>query len=190
MIRFICLVIFRMTGWKYIENIPAELKSFVMIGAPHTSNYDFVPAMSVATIMKRNARFVIKKEWIKFPLNLLMVPAGAIGLDRNKIKESGKQSNTDLMAYLFVEIPDLVLMISPEGTRKPNEDWKTGFYYIAQKAGVPIVLGFADYKKKEAGLGMVIWPTNFEEDMQKISDFYRTVTGSRPENFRLDRRFP
>ncbi len=90
---------------------------------------------------------------------------------------------------LFEEIPDLVLMISPEGTRKPNENWKTGFYYIAQKAGVPIVVGYPDYKKKEAGLGLVIYPTNFDDDMKKINEFYSKCTGAKPENFLLDKRF-
>ena len=190
MIRSICTMIFKCTGWKFVDSIPPELRSFVMLGVPHTSNFDFVPAMAVAKLMKRNARFVIKSEWMKFPLNLVMGPAGGIGINRKKIIEGGRQSNTDAMADLFKEIPDLVLMIAPEGTRRPNDNWKTGFYYIAQKAGVPLVLGYDDHAKKEAGLGMVIHLTNFEDDMKKISDFYRGVGAARPDNFLLDKRFP
>ena len=189
MIRTACLFIFKITGWKFVNNVPEEIRSFVMIGAPHTSNYDFIPAMAVSKLCKRNARFVIKSDWLKFPMNIIMVPAGAVGIDRDKIKEKN-QSTTDAMAHLFEEIPDLVLMISPEGTRKPNDNWKTGFYYIAQKAGVPLVLGYDDHAKKEAGLGLVIHLTDFETDMKKISDFYRTVSAAVPENFLLDKRFP
>ncbi len=188
MLKAVCVFIFKATGWKFKTEIPSELRSFIFIGAPHTSNWDFVPAMAMAHLLKRNARFVIKAEWVKFPLGLIMKPAGAIGLDRNKLK-AGAGSNTDLMALLFKEYPELVLMISPEGTRKPNENWKTGFYYIAQKANVPIVLGYADYSTKTAGVGKVIYPTNFEQDMIQITDFYREIKGCHPENFKLDKRF-
>lgn len=188
MIKFACSLIFRLSGWKYEIHLPKDLRSFIFLGAPHTSNYDFIPAMSMAFFMHRNAKFVIKKEWLKFPMNLFLGPAGAIGIDRNKVK-TGSSSTTDAMAQLFNEYPELVLMIAPEGTRSPNESWKTGFYYIAQKAKVPIVLGFADFSKKVAGTGPVIYPTNFEEDMKKIMEFYSSVQGHRPENFKVDHRY-
>lgn len=188
MIRQICTLIFKASGWTYKSSIPEDLRSFVMIGAPHTSNYDFIPTMAVSYNMKRQAHFVIKKEWLKFPLNLFFKPLGAIGLDRTVLKTKSV-NNTDLMAGLFKNHPEFVLMISPEGTRSPVKNWKTGFYYIAQKANVPIVLGYANYKNKEAGLGMVIHPNNFEEDMHKIMDFYRGMTGHVPGNFILDERF-
>jgi hypothetical protein len=93
------------------------------------------------------------------------------------------------MASLFKERSEFVLMISPEGTRSPNKHWKTGFYYIAQKAQVPIVLGYANYKTKEAGLGLVLYPQDFEKDMATIMDFYRTMGGKVQSNFLLDERF-
>lgn len=188
MIKSICVLIFKLSGWKFEGHLPDELRSFIFIGAPHTSNHDFIPAMTVAKLMKRNAKFVIKSEWLKFPLNLIMKPAGAIGLDRKRIKD-GSHSNTDSMAKLFKEFPELVLMISPEGTRSPNANWKTGFYYIAQKANVPIVLGYVDFDKKVAGIGPIIYPQNFEKDMAQISNFYRGVKGKNPENFKVDSRY-
>lgn len=188
MLRPICTLIFKLSGWKFKNDIPDDLRSFVFLGAPHTSNHDIVPAMAVATLMKRNARFIIKSDWMKFPMNLIMGPAGGIGLDRQKLK-GGAMSNTETMASLFKEFPELVLMIAPEGTRKPNQHWKTGFYYMAQKAGVPIVLGYADFEKKIAGVGKVIYPTDFETDMKQIMDFYRQIKGKTPENFLLDERF-
>jgi 1-acyl-sn-glycerol-3-phosphate acyltransferase len=189
MLKSICTALFKASGWTFKSNLPDDLRSFIFIGAPHTSNHDFIPAMALSFLMKRNAKFVIKKEWLKFPLNLVLVPAGAIGIDRKKVKEKGGISTTDAMADLFKEYPDLVLMIAPEGTRSPNPNWKTGFYYIAQKANVPIVLGYADFSKKEAGIGLVIYPTNFEEDMKKIMHFYEGIEGKVPQNFKLDEKF-
>lgn len=189
MLKAICSLMFKASGWKLQSDLPQELTSFIFLGAPHTSNHDFIPAMTLAHHLKRNAKFVIKDDWMKFPMNLIMRPAGAIGLNRDKLKEQGHASNTDMMADLFKQYPELVLMIAPEGTRAPNSHWKTGFYYIAQKANVPIVLGFADFEKKTAGTGPVIYPTDFEKDMKTIMAFYRQVKGCQPDNFQLDSRY-
>lgn len=123
MIKLACATLFKLSGWKFEGQLPEALRSFIFLGAPHTSNYDFVPAMSVAYFLHRNAKFVIKDDWMKFPLNLILGPAGAIGLDRKRLKE-GAASNTDAMAELFKKYPELVLMIAPEATRSPNENWK------------------------------------------------------------------
>lgn len=189
MFRFLCALFLKATGWKYKTVVPDNLRSFVFIGAPHTANFDFIPTMGMSYLMKRNARFVIKKEWLKFPLNLFFKPLGGIGVDRTVLKEGKTASNTDVIAQLFKENDELVLMISPEGTRSPNKKWKTGFYYIAQKANVPLVLGYADYGTKEVGMGLVIYPEDFEKDMFKIMDFYKEMKGKVPENFLLDERY-
>lgn len=177
----------RLFGWKYVNLIPSSVKSFVALGAPHTSNYDFFPGMGANYYLK--GKFVIKSDWLKFPFGAIFKSMGAIGVNRELIKEGKVASSTDLLANLFKEYSDLKLLIAPEGTRSPVKEWKSGFYYIAQKAGVPIVLGFADYKKKEYGLGAIIYPTNFEDDMKKIMDFYRHIQGHTPKNFFLDHRF-
>lgn len=184
MLKYLCYLIFKIQGWTYKESIPQDLRSFVMVGAPHTSNWDFIPAMAVSYKMNRNAHFVIKHSWMRFPLKTFFKSLGAIGINRKDIGSGKIKSSTDLFAKLF-ENKEFVLMISPEGTRKKNAKWKTGFYHIAKKAQVPIVLGYDDYVKKEAGLGMVIYPDNFEEDMQKINDFYKDKRGHRPQNFLL-----
>jgi hypothetical protein len=189
MIKKVCAKIIEKAGWKFINNVPDDLKSFVFIGAPHTSNFDFIPAMAVSHLMQRNARFVIKKEWLSFPLNYFFEPLGAIGVKRNTQKDSKTLSYTDEMAKMFEENKEFVLMIAPEGTRSPNPNWKTGFYYIAQKAKVPIVLGFADFERKEVGLGLIIYPSNFEKDMELIMDFYQHKHGKITKNFELDKKF-
>jgi hypothetical protein len=188
MIKLACELIFKLSGWKFVNNIPDEVRSFIFLGAPHTSNADFIPAMAISRMMKRNAKFVIKSEWLKFPLNLILKPMGAYGLDRSKLQES-RQNNTELMAGLFNDFKELVLTIAPEGTRRRTEHWKTGFYYVALKAKVPIVLGYADFDKKEAGLGLIIYPSDFETDMKKIMQFYKDVKGRRPQNFVIDSRY-
>jgi 1-acyl-sn-glycerol-3-phosphate acyltransferase len=186
MLKEVCTLLFKASGWIFKNSIPQDLKSFILVGAPHTSNHDFIPAMAIAKLINRSPRFAIKDEWMKFPFNLVMKPAGAIGIDRSKMKEG---SQTDVMAQLFKDNPELVLMIAPEGTRRPSPNWKTGFYYIAQKANVPIVLGYADFKKKEAGTGPIIYPKNFEEDMKAIMKFYEGIHAKKPENFVPDTRF-
>jgi len=188
MVKFICYLIFRLQGWSYQNRLSTKYSSYVFVGAPHNSNWDFIPAMAVA-FKTGGGKFAIKKEWMKFPLNLFFKPIGAIGIDRSKTKNTGAPSSTDRMANLFKEHRDLVLMIAPEGTRASTAEWKSGFWHIAHKAQVPIVLGFADYNLKLAGLGMVIHTTNFEEDMKKIMAFYKTITACDPSKFKLDNRF-
>lgn len=186
MVKFVSFIIFKIRGWKFINTLPRELQSFVLIGAPHTSNQDFIPAMTMAYMLKQKSHFVIKNEWLKIPLiGWILKSMGAIGLDRKKIQENGPSHSTDLMANFFQQEKNFVLFISPEGTRKANPNWKTGFYYIAQKAHVPIVLGYADYKNKVAGLGTYFYPKNFKEDMDKISQYYSTISAKVPENFCL-----
>lgn len=189
MLKLGCTLIFKLTGWKYVNVVPDDLRSFVFIGAPHTSNLDFIPVMAMVSHMNRNTKFIIKQEWLKGPIGALIKRTGAIGIDRKKIQQNANSNTTELMSELFQKYQDLVLMISPEGTRKPNTNWKSGFYYIASKANVPIVLGYADWKKKEAGMGKVIYPTNFEEDMKNIMNFYRNITGKHHKNFKLDERY-
>jgi 1-acyl-sn-glycerol-3-phosphate acyltransferase len=189
MLKRLCALIFRASGWTFRSELPPELRSFIFLGAPHTSNHDFIPAMAVAHFLGRNAKFVIKDDWLRFPMNLVLGPMGAVGIDRRRLQTEGRASTTDLMADLFRRHPELVLMIAPEGTRRPNPEWKTGFYYTAKKAGVPIVLGFADFATKVAGTGPVIYPTDFDRDMRAIMKFYETITPRRPENSRPDARF-
>jgi 1-acyl-sn-glycerol-3-phosphate acyltransferase len=189
MLKTVCSLLAHLEGWTFdMSSLPSDLKSFIILGAPHTSNFDIVPSMALAKHLNRNCKFVIKEQWTRFPMGLIMKPAGAIGLNREKLK-GGPQSTTDLMAALFTQFQDLVLMIAPEGTRSPNPVWKTGFYFIAQKAKVPLVLGYGDFRTKIAGTGPVIYPTDLESDMKIIMNFYKSITPKVPQNFLLDERY-
>jgi 1-acyl-sn-glycerol-3-phosphate acyltransferase len=161
----------------------------VIVAAPHTSNWDFFPAMGVIYKLqskKAKPRFIIKKSWLFFPMNLILGPMGAFGVERNN---ASGINQTDMLADIFKQHQDFIMMISPEGTRSPNDQWKTGFYTVALKANVPIALAYADYTKKEVGIAKVIYPKNFEDDMRLICDVYKTIQGKTPRNFKLDKRF-
>lgn len=172
-------------------DIPREVYRCVIIAAPHTSNWDIWYARLGFFIMGIPLRFTIKKEWTRFPFGLFVKPMGGLGIDRSPRPDTGKRpSYVELMAALFDDYDQIAVMVTPEGTRSLSPKWKTGFYYVAKEAGVPICLGYLDYKNKEAGVGGFVYPSdNMEADMKKIMDFYRPIQGKYPEQFSLDKRF-
>ena len=176
--KTISKALLRLAGWKLgpvVEDVP----KCVICVAPHTSNWDFIVGKLFYTSIGRNAGFLIKKEWFFFPLNLLFDWLGGVPVDRHK-----RTSVTDQMVEQFNQRKEFQLAVTPEGTRKRVEDWKKGFYYIAQKANVPILMAYFDYKKKEAGFKGVFYPTgNADKDIREIREHYRGVTACHPENF-------
>ncbi len=190
MLQFICRLIFRLRGWKVDKNLPSEIKKCVIIAAPHTSNWDFCYAMAAFSIYKLRIRFTVKKEWMRFPFSLVMKPLGAIAIDRSpRTAGSERLSFTDAMADLFRKKSELVILITPEGTRGLNDKWKTGFFYTAKQANVPICLGFMDYNRKVAGINTVVYPTDLETTMKQIMNFYKNIHPKFPEKFSLDKTF-
>lgn len=182
-------LLFRIGRWKITHYLPAEIKQCVVVVAPHTSNWDFVYGMGAVQYMKIHPRFAIKKEWIRFPLKKLMLRLGALPVDRGQKNNDSaeKKSTVDAMAHLFSQHDTLRLIITPEGTRRRVQKWKTGFYYVALKAKVPIALGFMDYEKRECGIDSIIYPSgDFRADMKKIMDFYKNMKGGNPESFSVD----
>jgi 1-acyl-sn-glycerol-3-phosphate acyltransferase len=173
---------FRLKGWKVQNNIPNNIAKAVVIGAPHTSNWDFVYTMAYMHIVQLKTNYFIKKELYTWPLKSLLKQTGAIPIARN--------SNTNLVAQMVQELKDrneLKLLLSAEGTRKKVSHWKSGFYQIALQAKVPIILGYLDYSTKTAGLGLLLYLTgNKEADMQAIQQFYSNKVGKNPQNFDID----
>ena len=176
---------FWITGWKVVGSYPANVPKCVMIAAPHTSNWDLVYARAAFFVLEVPVRYTIKKEMMKFaPLGWLLKKLGAIPIERNKerARRLGQSSMVQSMIDLFDQHDELVILVTPEGTRKFVPKWRTGFYYTAVQAGVPIVLGYLDYKKKHAGIGPTIYPSgNIQEDMYKILNFYAGLTPKYPE---------
>ncbi len=171
--------IFFIFGWKTNYKKEFLVDKCVMIAAPHTSNWDLVFAMAFYWKYDIAAKFFIKDDWTKGMHGWFIKKMGGIGVTRGK--------NNNLVEYavkLYNEKEKFLLLVPAEATRKRVPKWKRGFYVIAKKANVPVSLGYLDYKKKEAGIGGLFELTDsFEEDMQKIQDFYKNITAKFPENY-------
>ncbi|BBL21377.1 MULTISPECIES: 1-acyl-sn-glycerol-3-phosphate acyltransferase [Acinetobacter] len=191
MLRKIAEYSLGLMGWETDNQWPQGLEQCVMIAAPHTSNWDAVYARLALKVLGVNVRITIKDSYMKFPLGPFVRAMGGIGIDRSPKKEGqARASMVQLMADLFKEHPHLVMLVTPEGTRAKQENWKTGFYHIAMTAGVPIALAYMDYQKKRAGVGKIIYPTgNYEQDMQEIMQFYANIEPKFPEKFSVDVRY-
>lgn len=171
-------------GWKIEADDMSELKKAVIIMAPHTSNWDFPIGRLALFTRKISIKTMIKKESFWFPMGVFLKWLGAIPVDRSNSQKTLK-SVTDA----FKKADEFILLIAPEGTRSLARRWKKGFYFIAQTAEVPIVLGFLDYKNKIAGMGPVFYPTgDYDEDLKKIESFYKDKKPRHPEKFNLSAR--
>jgi 1-acyl-sn-glycerol-3-phosphate acyltransferase len=128
-----------------------------------------------------NPHVLMKKEWFFFPIKYLLTALGGIPVNRKK-----KTALSDQMVEVFASNAHFQLAVAPEGTRKKNAHWKTGFYYIAVNAGVPITLAYIDYEKKEAGISSNYYPTgNTKRDIEEIKQFYKDVQGRHPKKFAI-----
>lgn len=182
MITRFFILLFKLNGWKIVGTVPPEIKKAVVIAAPHTSNWDFVYALAIFRLLKLNVRYLIKKELFRFPLSILLNNTGGIPVERSK-----KQSLTDQIIQKFNEADNLLITVPAEGTRKRVEKWKSGFYYAALGANVPILPGYLDFKKKEGGFGAPIYLTgNKTDDLARIKAFYEGMTAKYPEQFNLN----
>ncbi len=172
-------------GWKIEGDMPEGIKKGVIVVAPHTSNWDFVVGRLVLNVMRSKAKFLIKEESFFFPLGMILRGLGAIPVARGR---SGNMVNQ--VAAYFAKSDSLFVVITPEGTRKPNKRWKKGFYYIAQRANVPVLLGKLDYERKRGGVGEVFYPTgDVDKDMEHIYGFYRKHGKAKyPEKFVVPER--
>lgn len=170
--KVISKALLRMMGWK-IGPIIEDVPKCVICAAPHTSNWDLIIGKLFYTAIGRNARFLIKKEWFFFPFNLIFKSIGGIPVDRKK-----STSVTDQVAKLFRINDEFQIAITPEGTRKKVDEWKKGFYYIALKAAVPIMMVYIDYQNKEIGYKGIFHPTgDVDGDIMAIRDYYKGLTG-------------
>lgn len=172
-------IFFKILGWKLENSFDPALRKCVVIVAPHTSSYDFFIGILVRKIIRVHIDFVGKKELFKPPFGWYFRMVGGTPLDR-----SGNQKKVDAIAELFQQKNIFRLALSPEGTRKKTDRWKTGFYYIAIKANVPIIPVSFDFGTKKVKIASPFYPSgNLEKDMSEIQDFYKGVQGRIPENF-------
>ena len=168
--------VLKLMGWRIEGELP-KLDKFIVIGAHHTSNWDFVVFIAFKFILRLNARWFGKHTIFRWPFGRLLRGWGGIPIRRDR------QVNTvELAIQAFREHRQFVLVLSPEGTRKKVVRWKTGFYHIALGANVPLVLGALDYRNKRVVIGPIFWPSGDEAaDLKKIFEFYRPFIPKKPE---------
>ena len=183
LLRWLSKHTLRLLGWTLTGQMPAHTPKSVLIAAPHTSNWDFPYTLMVAFAMGLNIQWMGKKQLFRPPFRHIMLWLGGMPVDRSQ--------STNLVAasvQTLLECPhELHMVVPPEGTRSQSRHWKTGFYYIALQAQVPIVLGYMDFAQKKSGLGPALVPTgDIQADMGHIKAFYAPFKGKNPDQFVSD----
>lgn len=175
-VRRVLLWFYRRQGWKAVGTPPASRRC-VIIAAPHTSNWDFVYFLGLVDALGIRAHFMGKRSLFRWPLGGFMRDMGGVAIDR-----SSRNNMVQAMIDEFAARDEFMLTIAPEGTRGKAGDWKTGFYNIALKAGVPMVPGYMDYRRKVVGLGPAMTPSgDYEKDLAALAAFYAPITPKHPE---------
>ncbi|PPE72407.1 glycerol acyltransferase [Solimonas fluminis] len=173
--------ILTLTGWSVDVRLPDEPK-LIIIAAPHSSNWDFVYGLAAIFVTQLHFNFFGKHTLFKGPLGGLFRRVGGIPVDRTA--PGGLVAET---VRIFESRPQLLLALTPEGTRSRVTVWKRGFWHMAQAANVPVAVAYIDYKRKKAGIEWLFRPTgNWEADMRPVFEFYRTVGAKRPDNFAVE----
>lgn len=178
MLKLVAKAFLRGTGWE-AESSPPQLAKFVLIAAPHTSNWDLPYMLALAQVYELRISFMMKHTVFRGPAGALFRWLGGIPIRRDRRNDLVKQ-----MVERFRASDSLVLVVPAEGKRARTDYWKSGFYHIAREAGVPIVLGYLDFARRRGGFGPALMPTgDFAADMDIIRDFYADKTGRHPELF-------
>ena len=183
LLRGVSIAFLRLTGWKVVGKLPSDAAKSVLIAAPHTSNWDLPYTLMVAFALRLNVYWMGKTSLFSPPFGGIMMWLGGIPVDRSQSNNLVAASS----AAIARATGPLQLIVPPEGTRSGTRYWKTGFYYIAAGAGVPIVLAYLDYDKKVGGLGPVFTTTgDIDADMAAIKAFYAGVKGKNADQFIAD----
>jgi len=178
-------LILKLFGWRIDKGEIQTVQQAVLVVAPHTSMLDFFIGRMAFYYFGLKVKFIIKKEMFWFPLGFFLKKMGGVPIDRKNTSGVITQ-----IADIFNQHDNIFLAITPEGTRKLNKHWKKGFYHIALKAQVPMVLAYVDYKKKTGGVGPIIQPSgDYESDLQQIQEFYKTINAKHPEYFSLSEMY-
>ena len=180
LLRVGSVLFLRVTGWQVQGALAPEARKSVFIAAPHTSNWDLPYTLMVAFALGLDIRWMGKASLFRWPFGWFMRWLGGIPVDRSRSNDLVAAS-----ALALTEAPGAMqLIVPPEGTRGRTRYWKTGFYYIAAAARVPIVMAYMDYERKRSGLGPVFVPTgNVDADMATIKAFYAPFKGRNAAQF-------
>ena len=182
-LRALSVAFLKLNGWKVEGQLPPEAAKSVFIAAPHTSNWDLPYTLMVAFVLRLNIYWMGKASIFRWPFGPVMRWLGGIAVNR--------EQSSNLVAHSAQALVDadgpLQLVVPPEGTRGKTRHWKTGFYYIALQAKVPIILAFMDYHRKVGGLGPVFKPSgDVDADMARIKQFYAPIKGRNADQFEAE----
>ena len=181
MIKSFCSwLLYKKLGWTKDITV-AHPDKYIICLAPHTSNWDFILGQLYSCAEGLRINYLMKKEWFFWPLGPIFRKTGGIPVYRDK-----KTSMTDNLAKTAMQSDAFRLCITPEGTRSRNPEWRMGFYFIALKAGLPILLYGVDFEKKLIQCTRSFVPTgDVEKDMQEIKQYFANYKGKHPENFAI-----
>jgi len=173
MYYWISFIILKIIGWKITGPFPRDVKKKILVAAPHTSNWDFPIGICIRGILRDKIKYVGKASLFKPPFGWLLKKMGGVPVDRSK-----SNNFVEAVTQLFNEREELSILFAAEGKRKKVDKFKTGFYYIAQKANIPIVPTILDYDKKEFRFEKMIWPSDdAEADIEKIENIFKGIRG-------------
>ena len=167
----------RLSGWKIAGELP-DTPKYVLIAAPHTSNWDLYYMLAIAFALRMKINWMGKDTLFRAPFGFILRWLGGVPIDRSKTNNI-----VAAMADEFSKHERLILAVPPAGTRGHRDYWKSGFYHIARIAQVPIVMGYLDYATKRGGFGGALTPgDDIAADMDRMRAFYGTVSGKFPDN--------
>lgn len=183
-LKRVSLFLLKWRSWTH-HVVPADERKYVLILAPHTSNWDFLLMFPIGLLLQRRVKFMIKHSLFIGPMGSVLRWLGGIAVER-----SSSHNFVEQMVREFEQADEMVLIIAPEGTRSRVEDWRRGFYYIAQQAGIPVVSCYLDFGRRRAGVWEPFYPTgNADLDLLAIRARYDEVTARYPDCYvRSDER--
>jgi 1-acyl-sn-glycerol-3-phosphate acyltransferase len=171
-------MILKLKGWNTAVSFPAGVKKCIIIVAPHTSWQDLIIGLSYRSLLRlKHSKYLGKKELFDGPFGFIFRWTGGLPVDR-----FSKKNMVDQVVDIMNEQEEIMIAISPEGTRKKVDRLRTGFYYIAKKAGVPIVMAALDFQQKEVKFSEPFYPGEDElKDFQHIISFFAPIRGKHPD---------
>ena len=174
-VRWLLIALYHLRGW-HVEGRAPPIPKFIVIGAPHTSNWDFAVFLGAIDELGVQPSYIGKHSLFRWPMRRFFIDMGGIPIDRTK-----RHNYVIEVANEIAKRERIALVIAPEGSRHPDGNWRSGFYHIAMRAGVPIVPAWIDRKRRRAGLGEPITPSgDYEADMARIAAFYRANIPDEP----------
>lgn len=178
-LRVISKIILKIIRWRVVGALPEDQRKYVLIVAPHTSNWDFILFVLAVSVLRLKPSVLIKSTLFLGPLGWFLRYCGAIPVNRTQAN-----SLVDYIAGIYEEREEFVLIITPEGTRSANPNWKRGFHHVATTAQVPILIVYVDSTIKTIGIEGLMEPSeDIDKDIQRLKQFFDSKSGLKPKNY-------